>query len=52
MNETKNPNRSVTKWKASLITEIEFEIYPPTNYPVINTKEIRITITNFRKLVE
>lgn len=49
---TTKPNKSVTKWKASLMTEIECERYPPTNYPVIKTKDMMITIISFLKLAE
>jgi len=50
--EIMNPIKSVTRWKASLITEIDLEIYPPINYPAIKTKEIIITINNFEKFRE
>ena len=45
---TIKPIRSVTKWNASDITEIDPDIYPPINSPAININEINITIINLQ----
>lgn len=50
--ETTKPNRSVTRWKASLMTEMECEMMPPMNSPAMKTKEMMMTMMSFLKLPE
>ena len=43
------PIKSVTRCKASEMTAMEPEMYPPTNSPAIKTKEIAMTMYNLQK---
>ena len=47
MNDVKKPIVSEIRWIASEMMAIECEMIPAINYPAINAKEIRITITSF-----
>lgn len=50
-NDTTNPSKSVTRWNASLITDMEPEMMPPTNSPAMKINDIMITAMSFLKLV-
>lgn len=41
--------RSVTKWNASAMTDMDPEMYPPTNSAAIKTNEIAITMYSLQK---